>query len=106
MTFPPVTLNVPVCEPCGTLIDAGTVAADVEADDKFIVAPPAGAAAVSVMVQDELASAAKETGVQVNPLSPDSMVTVPPAVEVPSVAPDELAAELLESCSWEEESEV
>jgi hypothetical protein len=70
------------------------------------VAPPAGAAAVSVTVQDEVAGAAKETGIQVNPLSPGSIVTVPPVPEVPSIAPVELAAEALAISNWEEESEV
>jgi len=99
-------LNVPIWEPCGSVTDVGTVAAEVDVDPKVIVAPPADAAAVSTMKHEELAGAAKETGTHVNLLSPGSMVTVPPTVEVPSGAPDELAAELLVSCNWEEESEV
>jgi hypothetical protein len=87
-------LNVPIEEPEETVTDAGTVAAEVRADVNVIVAPPAGATAVSVMVHTELAGAAKETGTHVNPLSPGSIVTVPPVVEVPNPAPDGSAAEL------------
>lgn len=106
MTFPPVTLNEAVREPCGTVIDAGNVTAEEGLADRVTFAPPARAAAVNVTVQAELAPAANVTGLHMNPLSPGSMVTVPAEVDVPMVPPEAFAAEMLASRSWEEESVV
>jgi hypothetical protein len=104
--LPAVTPNVPAWAPWGIVTDAGSVTAEAGLAVKAAAVPPAGAGAVSVIVQEEAAGAAKATGVQVNPLSPGWMVTVPPVAEVPSVEPDESAAELFASCNWEEESVV
>ena len=73
---------------------------------KATVAPPAGAAAVNVTVHEELTGAAKAAGLHVNPLSPGSIVTVPPVLDVPRAAPVELAAEVIVVCNWEEEADV
>jgi hypothetical protein len=106
VTFPAVTLNEPVKEPGGKVTEAGAVTAEVGFDDKSIVAPPVGAAAVNVMVHEVLLDAGKETGKQLNPWSPGLIVTVPPAFEVPRSVANASAAELIVSCNWEEASEV
>ena len=89
-----------------TVTDAGKVTAEAGLAVRATVAPPAGAAAVSVIVQEELAGAAKTAGLHVNALSPGSIVTVPPVMDVPRVAPVGPAAEAPVSCNWEEESVV
>jgi hypothetical protein len=45
-----VTVNVTLEDPAGTLTDAGTVAADGVSDETFMLAPPAGAAALRLTV--------------------------------------------------------
>jgi hypothetical protein len=100
-----VTLKVVLRAACGT-VTKGSVTAEGGFADTVIGAPPAGAAAVRVIVQEDAVGAAKDIGVHVNPLSPGWMVTAPPVVVVTRVVPVASAATPPVSCNWEEESEV
>jgi hypothetical protein len=84
-----VTLNVVEVAPAGTGTVAGTLAA-AEAELSAMVAPDAGAAALSPRVQVEIAGGVTETGVQEKALSTGGcwIVTAPPLPVEDNAAPD------------------
>jgi len=100
------TLNVTFREPDGTVTVAGAFTAAEGLALTATATPPAGAAPVRLMVQEELAGAANDTGVQEKPLSPGWIVTVPLVVEVAIVTPAEVEEAAVLSCSTAEASEV
>jgi len=93
-------------EPGATVTGVDSVTAEAGFAVTVMAAPPAGAAAVNVAVQEEVAGDAIETGLHVNPLSPGWIVTEAPVVEVASTAPVAAAAAPAVSCKAEDESVV
>jgi len=100
LTLPAVTEKLAAVEPCGIVTDAGTLAPAGD-ELRLIVAPPLGAAEVSVTVQVEPVAGLTETGLHEKLLKPGRIVMVPPVEEVAMLAPVESASMPLES--WTEE---
>jgi ethanolamine utilization microcompartment shell protein EutL len=67
LTLPAVTENVAEVDPCGTVIEAGTVATVGDALNA-IVAPPLNAGEVSATVQVDPAVAVSDVGLHEIPL--------------------------------------
>jgi hypothetical protein len=92
VTVPAVTGKVVEVEPCGTVTDAGTVAAAEDALNAT-VAPPLGAADVSVTVQVDPTDGVRVVGLHEMPLKAGvwRIVTVLPIADVGMAAPAESA---------------
>src|SRR5579864_4618933 len=97
-TLPGVTLNVAEVAPCGIVIVVGKFAA---AEDEFsvIVAPEAGAGAVSATRQLEALGGVIETGLHEKPFKPNVcwMVTIPPLLDAGKEDPTASDATAFES---------
>jgi hypothetical protein len=92
LTVPAVTENVVEVNPCGTVTDAGTVAAEEDALS-VTIAPPLGAADVSATLQMDPANEVSDVGLHEMLLNTGvwRIVTVPPLTEVGIEAPVEPA---------------
>jgi hypothetical protein len=99
LTVPAVTGNVAEVDPCGTVTDAGTLAAEEDALS-VTIAPPLGAADVSATVQVDPADDVSDVGLHEMPLNTGvwKIVTVPPLTDVGIEAPVEPADRPL--ASW------